>query len=237
MKKLLTIVVINGTDAGNGENFNENTDVVLAEKENVAQTVKSAKGKYSLVCDNCIAAAETEFFLETLRETSSDMVLATGFCAYKTSVLKDLDLKNADAFTYAAFGAMNSKSITKIRCVPFRTEKENLTCSDETIHNLLSVAEQFKKVKAKLNKDIYTYVFDSLCDRLVTYYMTAILAVKDGSFEAEKLIEFDNRLKGEIVLFLALEKRFTATRLQKLREKGFKISGLTARKFRKLLSK
>lgn len=236
MKKLLTIVVCDGTQDVNTENFNENIEITVAEQGNVSQAIKNSKAKFTFVSDCGISAAETDFFLETLREANTDMVLASDVCAVKTSVLKDCDLKNADAFTYNAFGAMNCKTLKRIRCVPFMTEKQKLDCSDKTTHNLLCVAEEFKKVKSKLNKDIYAYVFDTLCDRLVTYYMTAVLAVKDGDLPAEKLIEFDNRLKGEIVLFLALEKRFTATKLQKLREKGFKISGLKARKFRKLLN-
>ena len=49
------------------------------------------------------------------------------------------------------------------------------------------------------------------------------------------LAELDGTLKAEIVLYLALEKKFTASKLHKLREKGYRISFLTERKFRKLL--
>ena len=62
-----------------------------------------------------------------------------------------------------------------------------------------------------------------------------MVAIKEGRLESEKLISFDNRLKGEIVLFLALEKNFKAANLTKLRKKGFKISRFTAKKFKKLL--
>ncbi len=76
-----------------------------------------------------------------------------------------------------------------------------------------------------------------LCDRLVIYYLYALLSIKDGNLDSGKLIAFDGKLKAEIVLYLALEKRFTYAKLQKLREKNFKISGWTARKFRKILAK
>lgn len=237
MKKLLTIVVCCGAETTNGEAAGDTVEIITVPDGSIAQALKGAKGKYAVVCDRTLTVADADFFLKNLQDMNTDIICVSYISAFKTSVLKDVDLKDADAFTYTAFGAMSCKSLANIRCIPFILGREESGYSDATAHNLLRVAEEFRKVKSKLNKDVYTYVFDILCDRLVKFYMAAMLSIKENGLPAEKLVEFDNRLKAEIVLFLALEKRFTATRLQKLREKGFKISGLTAKKFKKILNK
>lgn len=237
MKKLLTIVVCNDADATNRIADDEGIEILNLNDGNIAQAVKNAKGKYTVIFGSAFKCdtADAGYFVKSLGEANTDIICADGVAAFKTSVLRDTDVKTADAFAFCAFGAMNSKSISRIRYNPFTEDKEAYAYSDDKAQSLLKVAERFKKVKSKLNKDVYTYVFDTLCDRLVLFYMAAMLSVKDGALPAEKLIGFDNKLKGEIVLFLALEKRFAATRLQKLRVKSFKISGMTARKFRKIL--
>ncbi len=63
-----------------------------------------------------------------------------------------------------------------------------------------------------------------------------MLAIKCGEVDGEELVKFDGRLKSEIVLYLALEKNFTAAKLSKLRKKNFKISYFTAKKFKKILN-
>ena len=65
--------------------------------------------------------------------------------------------------------------------------------------------------------------------------MHAMVAIREGNLAVEQFKAFDGKLKAEIVLYLALEKRFTAAKLHKLRDKDFKISRWTAKKFKKIL--
>lgn len=66
MKKLLTIVVCDGTQDVNTENFNENIEITVAEQGNVSQAIKNSKAKFTFVSDCGISAAETDFFLEKI---------------------------------------------------------------------------------------------------------------------------------------------------------------------------
>ena len=78
---------------------------------------------------------------------------------------------------------------------------------------------------------------DIICLRLTYYYAAAMLAIKSKAIPLSVLTEFDARLKENVVLYLAMDKRFTPASLGKLRKKGFAISFLTAKKFEKFLMK
>ena len=204
-----------------------------SEKDFLARAVKGAKGKYTVICDRKFAFADVQSLLNIIDKNSSDMVSFTSGAAIKTSVLKGLK-DYTDSFSFRLLAVTGCKSILKTVYLPFTFEKSRRPFRQENVAGLAYSAETFGKVKAKLNKEIYSYAFNMLCDRLIAYYIFAMLAIKDGDLQADELIEFDNKLKAEIVLYLALEKRFTYAKLQKLREDGFKIGWLTARKFRKI---
>ena len=115
----------------------------------------------------------------------------------------------------------------------FTTQRAEYSLTDEA--KLEETLEEFKKSKAKLNKAVDSFIFDVLCARLTTFYICAMIAVYRKEATAEGLLDFDKRLKENIVLYLALEKRFPAADLKKLREKNFKISLITYNKFKKII--
>lgn len=236
MKILLTLAVpVNFGELPEALDGTEiiNIDENESQKDFLNRAVKCAKGKYTVICDRKFAFADVQSLLNIIDKNTSDMVSFTNGAAIKTSVLKGLkDYK--DAFSFRLLAVTDCKSILKTVYTPFIFQRASRTFGQENVAGLMFSAETFGKVKAKLNKEIYSYAFNMLCDRLIAYYIFAMLAIKDGDLQADELIEFDNKLKAEIVLYLALEKRFTYAKLQKLREGGFKIGWLTARKFRKI---
>lgn len=239
MKILLTLVVCMKNGDEGSKPLYDGIELIYpsgdeTEKDFLARAVKAAKGKYSVVCDREFLLSDVQSVLNIIDKNTADMVCFTGGIAIKTSILKGIK-DYEDAFSFRLAGVMGCKNLLKTVYNPFTFDKKNGAFKEENVAGLLCSAELFGKVKAKLNKEIYTYAFNMLCDKLALYYLHAMLAIRDGTMQAEALIEFDNKLKAEIVLYLALEKRFTYAKLQKLRDKQFKISWLTAKKFRKVL--
>lgn len=239
MKILLTVVVCLPTDNAQFKPLYDGIELFYpdkgeTEKDFLARSIKSAKGKYTVICDRAFKLADVQSVLNIIDKNTADMVCFTGGTAIKTSILRGLK-DYPDEFACRVSGVLGCKNLLKTDYTPFTFEKEKCAFTDENTAGILRSAALFGKVKSKLNKEIYAYAFNMLCDKLVLYYLYAMLAIKDGSLPAEKLIEFDNKLKAEIVLYLALEKRFTYARLQKLRDKNFKLSWFTARKFAKVL--
>ena len=241
MKILLTIAVCEKCVDENLQPLCDGIEYIYPEdgepeKDFLARAVKSAKGKFSVVCDRAFALADVQSVLNIIDKNTSDMVCFNGGVAIKTSVLKGVK-DYTDAFSLRFAGITGCKSLLKTVYNPFTLNKKDKAFKQVNVEGLLACAELFVKVKAKLNKEIYSYAFNMLCEKLVIYYVYSMLAIRAGELPAENLIEFDNKLKAEIVLYLALEKRFTYARLQKLRDKGFKISWFTARKFKKVMCK
>ena len=238
MKTLLTIVVCNEAGKEKALTLYDGIELIYpeeneTEKDFLTRAFKTANGKYSLVCVNKFRFADVQSLLNILDKNAADMVNFMGGSVLKTSTLKNVVKDCPDAFSACVLAIMESKAMLKTVYTPFIFEKGAVTFNDDNTEGMLLAASEFKKVKAKLSKEIYSYVFDLVCARLVDFYLYAMLAIKDGKFEAEKLVSFDNKLKAEIVLYLALDKRFTYGNLQKLRNKEFKISYFTAKKFRK----
>ena len=206
-----------------------------SEKEFLIRALKVAKGKYTVISDTGFAFADVQPLLNIIDKNAADMVCFTGGCAIKTAVLKTAVKDCTDAFSLKVTGVLGCKNLLKTIYNPFRFGKYAGKFTDENVAGLLYCAETFGKVKAKLTKEIYSYASNLLCEHLVIYYMYAMLAIRDGDCKADSLIDFDNKLKAEIVLYITLEKKFTAAKLSVLRAKSFKISGLKANKFRKLL--
>lgn len=239
MKTVLTIVVCNGMDNVSSTLYDGIELKYPEEGETeinfLTRAFKNAKGKYSLVCVDKFRFADVRPLLNILDKNTSDIVNFMGGSVIKTSVFRDVVKDCPDAFSVCALAVMASKTMLKTTYVPFVFEKDATTFSDCNTEGLLLAAAEFKKMKPKLTKEIYTYIFDLLCSRIIIFYIYAMLSIKDGRLDADKLIEFDNRLKAEIVLYLAIDKRFTYANLQKLRNRGFKISYFTAKKFRKVI--
>lgn len=163
------------------------------------------------------------------------MVVFVGGTAIKTSIIKGVVKDCKDLFSCFILSVLSCKTVLKSVYLPLTFEKSETLFNEDSYSGLLLASEEFVKAKAKLSKDVYSHALNSLCARLVTFYLTAMIAIREGKMDKETLISFDSRLKAEIVLYLALEKNFTAGKLSKLRKKDFKISRFTAKKFKKLL--
>lgn len=240
MKNLLTIVVSCDTETKHASTLYDGIEIIYREeneneKDFVTRAVKNAKGKYAVLLEKKFRFADVNSLLNILDKNSSDMVSFTGGTAIKTSVIEKVVKDCADLFSCLILSVLNCKTVLKSVYLPFTFEKTDLIFSDENYSGLLISAEAFVSAKAKLSKDVYSYAMNALCARLISFYLHAMIAIKDGEMDSDKLITFDGRLKSEIVLYLALEKNFTAAKLSKLRKKNFKISRFTANKFRKLL--
>ena len=238
MKILLTIVVCK-----TGEQLPEHDGIeIIYREENeeeiafLARAAKSAKGKYALISDRPFKIAEVQPLLNILDKNTADMVCFVGGGVIKTSVIRGVVKDCFGCFSCRTLSVLDCKTLLKTVYYPFAFGKTEVTFKDDYVKGILTSADTFGKVKAKLPKEIYSYAFNMLCDRIVLYYMYAMLEIRNGVLPAENLIAFDSKLKAEIVLYLALEKRFTAGNLHKLREKGFKISGFKAKKFKKCLN-
>lgn len=198
--------------------------------------VKQSKSKYTVLVDSDFTLLDADVFLQAAESSNADILTFNGGYCFKTSILKGLDLDDCgDRYSAEIFAALASKSVAGLDIQPFRFTGTHTPYSEETKVRLMRCLDEFKVSKAKMPKDVYSFAFDMILGRLVTFYLTAILAVRAGETTAESLIEFDLKLKENIVLYLALEKRFTAADLKKLRENNFKISFFTANKFKKLL--
>lgn len=240
MKNLLSIVVSCDTGDKHASTLYDGIELIYPEeneneKDFVLRAIKNAKGKYAVLVDKKFMFADMNSLLNILDKNSPDMVCFTGGTAVKTSVIKSVAKDCADLFSCFVLSVLSCKTILKSTYMPFTFIKRDVSFSDANYSGILIAAEAFGSAKSKLSKDIYSYTMNALCVRLVSFYLFAMVAIKDGKMERETLVSIDSRLKSEIVLFLALEKNFTAAKLNKLRKKNFKISRFTAKKFKKIL--
>ncbi len=244
MKKLLTIVLCKHT----GEGLTapkEDIELLFADESQandspkaLYELIKQAKGKYTVIADTDLTFAQTEEFTGVAEECNTDILAFDGGYALKTSVLKGVPSKlYSDRYGAEIYAAFDSKTITAVALKPFNFTVQHAQYCEEDKQILTETLEEFKKSKAKLPKPVYTFIFDILCARLETFYICAMIALFRKEIYAEELVEFDRKLKENIVLYLALEKRFTLAKLAKLREKNFKISFLQYNKFRKKVKK
>lgn len=236
MKTLLTIVACNGSATAELADGVEFIYPEQGEKqiEFLKRASKAANGKYVVICENA-TIADPAPLLKIIDKNPADLICFSGGAAVKTSVFKAGVKDCKDAFSCRVLSVLNCKVILKTTYIPLYIKKPANTFTGDNIDGLLCCAETFGKCKDKITKEIYTYASNMICDRLVIFYMYAMLAIKDGSMSINELTGVDGKLKAEIVLYLALEKRFTAGKLHKLRDKNFKVSPLKAMKFKKLL--
>lgn len=240
MKNLLSIVV--NCDAGEKHSSTLYDGIELiypdeneSEKDFVLRALKCAKGKYAFLTEKKFMFADLNSLLNVLDKSSHDMVCFTGGTAIKTAVVEKAAKECADLFSCFVLSVLSCKTMLKSMYSPFTFIKRDVAFDDENYSGILISAEAFGAEKAKLSKDVYSYALTALCTRLVSYYLYATVAIKDGKMERDTLIAIDGKLKSEIVLYLALEKNFSAAKLSKLRKKNFKVSRFTANKFRKIL--
>ena len=239
MKNLLTIVVYCNSDTGSTTLYDGIELIYPVDREPEAEftsrAIKEACGKYIVLLGQKFKFADVSPLLNILDKNSPDMVTFTGGTAIKASIVKSAAKHSTDIFSSIILSILDCKSVLKSNYTPFIFEKSEAIFTETNYNGLLTAAKEFIAMKAKLSKDVYSLVMNALCQRLVIFYLTAMLGIKNGEIKSETLIEFDSKLKGEIVLFLALEKNFTYAKLTKLRKKDFKISALRAMKFKKAL--
>ncbi len=236
MKTLLTIITYGDLAAGKDESLPKATEIIApasdaGEGEFLLYALKQAKGKYIVFCRGAVAFADIEKFISEIGACGVDVLRFRGGAAYKSALFKGISQSDcADGLSCEAFAVFNAKTLETSNAAPLAFAGPGKIPEAK---NLIRVADKFKKVKAKLTKEVYGFAVDLILPQLIRFYMQTMLDIRDGALSADVLIRFDNRLKEDIVLYLALEKRFKAANLNKLREKGFKISAFTARRFKR----
>ena len=238
MKILLTIVVNSDIGTKNAPPLYDGIEIICpdeneSEKDLLTRAIKAAKGKYTVLSDRKFRLADINSLLNILDKNSADMVSFTGGTAIKTNLIKNALKDCTDIFSCLVLSVIGCKTVLKSLYTPFSFEKYQPVFSEDNNAGILLAAEVFCAEKAALSKEVYSYCLNTLCNRLK--YVN-IVTSPAGEVDGEELVKFDGRLKSEIVLYLALEKNFTAAKLSKLRKKNFKISYFTAKKFKKILN-
>lgn len=241
MKILLTIVVNGDIGTKNAPPLYDGIEIIYpdeneSEKDFIVRAIKNAKGKYAVLADRKFMLADLNSLLNILDKNSADMVSFTGGVAIKLSLVKNAVKDCTDLFSCLILSVLGCKTVLKSLYTPFVFSKYQPVFSEANNAGIFLSAEAFSSAKASLTKEFYSYCLNTLCNRLITYYLYTMLEIKSGEVDSEELVKFDGRLKSEIVLYLALEKNFTAAKLSKLRKRNFKISYFTAKKFKKILN-
>lgn len=234
MKKLLTIISGEAPET-DGLCVPEKVEILHAKGAFTRDIFKSAKGKYALLAEGDLICDLTDGFFTAMDKTNADILVAGKSFCFKTSIFKSLN-KNCrtDKFSAEIFAAFSSGSVAKLAFNPFDFSPTPKTeYSDDERVALVEALNEFKKVKSSLGKDVYTFCSDYLCRALTGFYLRAVLAVHYKKLEAEAIKDFDKILKENPVLHMTFLKRFTAFDLQKIREKNYKISFITANKIKK----
>lgn len=234
MKKILTIILSEETIESGA--MPDNAELLYAKPDKVFDTVKQAKGKYAFIPEAVLKMADLQVLFDELEKSNADIVAFKGGCCIKVAVLKGLNARVCrDAFSALAYSALASKSVLSLGIEPFGFNTVKAEYSKEFENGILAVIAEFNKVKAKLSKEAYTFTFDLIVQKLVVFYLCAMLAIYARKLDCNDLKEFDLKLKENIVLYLALEEKFVHANLSKLRSKNFKIDLFTNMKFKKLV--
>lgn len=243
MKKILTVAVCKNADSELTAPCEE-IDIFYPGKDgrqgdkSVYGLLRQAKSKYTVLVDSDFTFKETDSFLKELDVATADIIVFDGGYLFKSAILKGLPARLCvDRYSAEIFGAFNAKTVSTVNLKPFAFNACYTEYSDEIAARLSDALDEFKKSKSKLPKEVYSFIFKALLSRLITFYMSAMLAVREKSLAAEALKEFDTKLRDNIVLYLALDKRFSAADLKKLRGKDFKINFLECNKFKKSIKK
>lgn len=241
MKKLVTLIVCGKYDKEETAPLEEIEFLYTDEAREcgtiIKNAAKQAKGKYICLLDPETTYKDAQALVNALSDKSCDMVVLNGCICFKTSIIRGLDINdNFDRQTAEIFAAMSSKSVVKTEATPFEYIRLPVTYSENAEKNLAAALDEFKKDKQKFDKSVYSAVFELICNKLNEYYASAVYAAYKKQIDSERIVQFDLKLKSNIVLYLAMEKRFTCAKLKSLRKNKFKISVFTAPKFKKFLN-
>lgn len=236
MKLLLSILSFADSTCGvpdNAEIIKADGNATFSDFIKAAQ--KRAAGKYVLLADCNFALNDLNGFLCEVKSRDADVIAFDGGICIKPSLLKGIK-RTENLSATEIFAAISAKSVLKTDIKPLIFFKNPAEYSESIHTELKEAVEEFAREKAKLTREVYAFVFDMLIRRLTEFYMAAMLKMRKDSAAKEALCGFDKALKAYVVLYLALEKRFPYVKLSSLREKNFKISFFTARKFKKYLT-
>ena len=245
MKKAVSIIVCRSVSEVPPEP--DEAEILYTEEnrvfaEIVQNAIKQAKGKYVILCGQAFEFEDCVGLINKLSASNADIIVFDGATALKTALFKGF-LPAGDKSTAEISVLLSAKSIEKSNIRPFAAEKKASADNDRAVYSekvqseLSAALKEFKKCKSKLAKDVYTFAVDTICNRLTYFYASAMLAVRNKQISAGVLTDFDIALKENVVLYLAMDKRFTPANLGKLRKKNFEISFLTAKKLEKFLKK
>ena len=236
MKKVFTLITHDAAETADTEIPEEVELFGTDSGKSLYEIIKQAKGKYTVIADCDLICELSPDFYNELDGVNSDILLFDGGYCHKTSLLKSVPQKLcSDKFTAQTYASLSAKSIAKLdKFKPFEFSPVKAEYSETDEENLYGILEEFKKAKSRLTKDVYSFTLDLICTKLVSFYTGAILAIRAGKIPCERLKEFDEKLKENIVLYLTLDKRFTAADLPKLRKNNFKPGFFTYNKLKKL---
>ncbi len=238
MKKLLTLIMPDIAPE-EVENAPEETEILNYGNEvRLYDAIKRAKGKYVIIADGDAECALDDTFFKTLENSSADILKLNGCFAFKTSVAKSVPQKNCtNKFTAETFCALCAKSVERLSGPSPVVFKKNCQETDfeAAKSEITTSVEEFKRCKSKLVKDVYAVAAEIICARLVPLYVRALLDIRAKKLDSEEFLQFDAYLKENVVLYIALEKRFAFADLKKLRKNAFKINYFTYLKLKKAL--
>ncbi|MDE6504479.1 MAG: hypothetical protein K2L42_01255 [Clostridia bacterium] len=235
MKKVFTLITHDAADTADTEIPEEIELFGTDGGKSLYEILKQAKGKYTVIAEGDLTCELSPEFYTELDGVNADILLFNGGYCLKTSVLKSVQQKLCtDKFTAQAYASLSAKSIIKLdKFKPFEFSPIKAEYSETDEANLYNVLEEFKKAKSRLTKDVYSFTLDLICTKLVSFYTGAMLAIHAGGLSCDTLKQFDEKLKENIVLYLTLDKRFTAADLPKLRKNNFKFGFFTYNKLKK----
>lgn len=228
MKKVLTIAVF-----GNGANYNsmfEDAEIIEASDP----LIKKSKSKFTVFLNGGFTYNDLKPLLAKAESANSDIITFEGGCLFKTSTLKYPE-KVTDNFSMQITSALLCKTIERTTLCPFKLAEDEMNCNEDAFERLKGTVKEYSSSKGKVPVEVYSFARDLICERLVLFYKCYMLAMRMGA-DKNKLVEFDKDLKEmDVVLYKVFENRFDHSSLEKLRAKNFKISFITANKYKKEL--
>ncbi|MCH5148558.1 MAG: hypothetical protein J1G05_04245 [Clostridiales bacterium] len=227
MKKVLTIAVRG--DVSNLNSEFEEVEIIQADDAKL----KKCKSKYTVFLNGGFTYGDLRALLEKAESASADILAFEGGCLLKTSLVKYPD-SGTDIFSLQISSILNCKSIERTSLAPFKLS-DVIDCDSGALERLKSVVKEYAAAKTKVPVEVYSYARNLICERLVLVYKSYMLAIRNGA-DCSLLVEFDRDIKAyDMVLYKVFGNRFNHVELEKLRAKSFKISFITAIKYKKEL--
>lgn len=233
MKKLLTIAVF-GRENVYDNSMLEEVEIISAEGENALARLKKSKGLYVTFLLDGFKYGDVRQLFQKLTKDGADIITFAGGQCFKASALKPNEF-GGDIFNCVLSAVLGAKSVEKTALAPFKLAESEMDCSDGAFGKLDRALKEYSAAKNRVPVEVYSYARDVICDKIVPFYRCYTLAVRMGA-DNKKLAEFDKRFKDcDLVLYKVFENRFGHAELEKLRLKNFKISFITANRYKKML--